>query len=119
MDKYKYFCEKCNYGTDIRYSLIQHEETELHITGIKTRKEKENKVSYECKECKENKYITDNKSNYILHKLNNHSTKEERKKEFKYYCELCDFGVFAETIFNIHKESKVHKKILEISNRVI
>lgn len=119
MEKYKYFCEKCKYGTNIKKSIERHNESNYHITGIKTRKEKENKVSYECKECKENKYITDNKSNYVLHKLNNHSTKEERKKEFKYYCELCDFGVFAETIFNIHKESKVHKKILEISNRVI
>ncbi len=30
---YKYYCEKCQYGTDIRYSLIQHNETELHKTG--------------------------------------------------------------------------------------
>jgi len=118
MEEYKYFCEKCQYGTNIKNSIERHNESNYHKTGIKTRKEKENKVSYECKECKENKYITDNKSNYVLHKLNNHSTKEERKKEFKYYCELCDFGVFAETIFNIHKESKVHKKILEISKQI-
>ena len=32
--EFKYFCEKCNYGTDIRYSLIQHNNTTLHKTGI-------------------------------------------------------------------------------------
>lgn len=116
MEQYKYYCDKCQYGTNIKNSIERHNDSSYHKTGIKTRKEKENKVSYECKECK---YITNNKSNYVLHKLNNHSTKEERKKEFKYYCELCDFGVFAETTFNIHTESKAHKKILEVSNRVI
>ncbi len=43
-------------------------------------------------------------------------TKEEQKKEFKYYCELCDFGVFAKTTFNIHKENKAYKRILERKN---
>ena len=33
MNNYKYYCEKCNYGTDIRYSLIQHNETDLHKKG--------------------------------------------------------------------------------------
>lgn len=30
--EFKYFCEKCNYGTDIIYSLIQHNNTILHKT---------------------------------------------------------------------------------------
>ncbi len=38
---YKYFCEKCNYGTNIKHLLLQHNNTELHITGEK--KEKTNK----------------------------------------------------------------------------
>lgn len=111
MEEYKYFCEKCQYGTNIKKSIERHNESNYHITGIKTRKEKENKVSYECKECKENKYITDNKSNYILHKLNNHSTKEERKQQFKYYCDNCDFGVFTESSLEIHKHSLRHNRL--------
>jgi hypothetical protein len=51
MDKYKYFCEKCNYGTDIRYSLIQHEETELHKTGIRKKKPIKEKKYYQCTDC--------------------------------------------------------------------
>ena len=34
----KFYCEKCNYGTDIRYSLIQHNETDLHKTGERGKK---------------------------------------------------------------------------------
>jgi hypothetical protein len=33
---------------------------------------------------------------------------EERKKEFKYYCEECDFGNFSKGLFKLHMESK-HK----------
>ena len=38
MNEYKFFCEQCNYGTNIRYSLIQHNETELHRTGQRKKK---------------------------------------------------------------------------------
>ena len=38
MNNYKYYCEKCNYGTDIKYSLIQHNETDLHKTGERGKK---------------------------------------------------------------------------------
>jgi hypothetical protein len=31
---------------------------------------------------------------------------EERKKEFKYYCESCDFGHFTKGLFKLHMEAK-------------
>jgi len=74
----------------------------------------ENKVSYKCTNCV---YTTTNNVNILLHKLNNHSTMEERKKGFKYYCELCNFGVFAESTFELHKKSKSHIRISEIFNK--
>ncbi len=40
--------------------------------------------------------------------LNNHSTEEEKKKEFSYYCEICKIGMYAETIYNKHLISKKH-----------
>ena len=52
MEEHKYYCEKCNYGTNIKNSIERHYESSYHKTGIKTRKEKENKVLYECKDCK-------------------------------------------------------------------
>ena len=44
-----------------------------------------------------------------LHILNNHSTREEKKKGFKYYCEYCDMGTFAKFIYNKHIKTKKHK----------
>ena len=41
-----------------------------------------------------------------LHYLNHHSNKEERKNEFKYYCEPCDFGHFTKALYKAHLEAK-------------
>jgi hypothetical protein len=41
-----------------------------------------------------------------LHCLNHHSTKEERKKEFKFYCDECNYGSFIQSLFKIHLETK-------------
>jgi len=106
--EFKYFCEKCNYGTNIRYSLIQHNNTVLHKIGFIKKTKLKDKEQYNCDKCD---YNTMNKNNFITHKLNNHSTKEERKKEFKYYCEICDFGVFTESSFEKHKETLRHKRL--------
>ena len=38
-------------------------------------------------------------------------TKEDRKKEFKYYCDKCDFGTYAEILFTRHCETKKHNDI--------
>jgi hypothetical protein len=106
--EFKYFCEKCNYGTNIRYSLIQHNNTALHKTGVIKKTKLKEKIHYTCDKCD---YNTLNKNNFITHKLNNHSTKEERSKEFTYYCELCDFGVFTESSFDKHKDTIRHKRL--------
>ena len=60
------------------------------------------------------KFETKNKNNCLTHKLNNHSTKEEREKEFTYYCKFCDFGVFTESSMNTHNESIRHKRLSKI-----
>ncbi len=44
-----------------------------------------------------------------MHKLNNHSSIEEKKKEFKYYCSHCDFGCFYENFMKNHNETIKHK----------
>lgn len=46
-----------------------------------------------------------------LHMLNNHSSKDERKEKFKYYCEICDYGTFGKSSFEKHKKSEKHKLI--------
>ena len=44
----------------------------------------------------------------LKHKLNEHATKEEREKEFKYYCFNCDFGTFSSQLYKKHEETKKH-----------
>jgi hypothetical protein len=107
-DKFKFFCDKCNYGTDIKYSLLQHNETILHKTGERGKEFIKEKEIYKCNICD---YESNNKNNYLTHKLNNHSTKEEREKEFTYYCKFCDFGVFTESSMKTHNESIRHKRL--------
>lgn len=45
-----------------------------------------------------------------VHILTQHSTPEERKKQFKYYCECCDFGTLGEVLYNRHLETKKHNE---------
>ena len=45
----------------------------------------------------------------LKHILNKHSTKEERKEKFKYYCECCDFGVFVKSMMDTHLNTNKHQ----------
>lgn len=108
---YKYICEKCNYKTNLKVPYERHLESELHKTG--KRKTRSDKICdiYECKKCK---YTTTVGSNYKLHVLNNHSTIEEKKKEFPFYCEDCDFGTFGKSYFTKHLATTKHKQRLNV-----
>ena len=46
------------------------------------------------------------------HKLNEHGTKEQREKEFKFYCKCCDFGSFSKDIYVKHTNSEKHNKYI-------
>ena len=106
METYKYYCDKCNYGTNIKASILQHNNTEYHKNG-NGKKE----TIYKCEICN---YENNNKNNYLTHKLNNHSNQDERKNNFKYYCNKCDFGVFTESMFKHHNDTKRHKRLHNI-----
>lgn len=100
----KFFCEKCNYRSNNRACFNQHLITTLHITG--KRKERSDKVLYTCVECNYSEY---NKNNFLSHNLNNHSTIEERKEKFKYYCEVCNIGVFVKSMMDTHFKTIKHQ----------
>lgn len=109
-EQYKYNCEKCNYKTNLKYSWTQHCNTTLHKTGKRKVRKDRIQENYKCDKCN---YITTNNNNYLTHILNNHSTKEERHGKFKFYCEICDFGVFVKSAFDKHIKTKKHNmKIL-------
>ena len=89
-----------------------HIKTELHKTGIKKRRS-DYKEPYKCEKCD---YKHKNITNYKIHLLNNHSTKEEREKEYIYYCKTCDFGSFCEEQLNKHNETIKHKYNTTLKN---
>lgn len=110
----KFFCEHCNYGTDVLGCYKQHLETTLHKTG--KRKERSDKKIYKCYKCI---FENDNKTSYMNHILNNHSTVEERKQTFPHYCECCDFGAFIKSVLDIHLNTRKHSlKMKEFEERM-
>jgi hypothetical protein len=102
---FKFFCEKCKYGTNIKQTYNRHILSGLHINGTKTITPR-NIITYTCNEC--NNFQTKNKYNFTTHKLNYHSTKQQRKETYKYYCDTCDFGVFSSQSIDNHIKSNKH-----------
>lgn len=114
LDEKPHKCEKCNISFKFKSQLEKHCKTELHKTGKKkTRSDK--KEEFKCEIC--NLYTTNQQTNLKLHILNNHKTKEERKNEFPYYCELCDSGCMEEKLYKKHLETKKHKKKLDLLSK--
>jgi len=91
----------------------KHIITELHKTGFK-KKRSDIKEPYKCEKCLY--YKTKNLYTFKQHVLNEHSTKEEREKGFKYYCKYCDFGTYSKDIMNDHNNREKHKNIINLLN---
>ena len=107
-NKFKYYCEKCDLGCNILSRWEAHIKTEKHLPGQR-KKRSDYKEPYKCDNCE---YKTKNITTMKMHKLNSHSNKEEREKEFKYYCSCCNYGTFSIDLYNGHTKSKKHIKFL-------
>ncbi len=110
--KYNYTCEKCNLKCNEKARWEKHINTELHKTGAR-KKRKDYKEPLTCDGCD---YSTKNLTTMKVHKLNKHSTKEERGKQFIYYCKLCDFGCFFIEFMDTHNDTEKHKHNLSLIN---
>jgi len=99
----KYHCECCNYKCIYPAHWKQHVDSEKHKNNGKRKTRSDKVLEPKCKFCD---YTTTRTTNMKLHYLNNHANKEDRKKEFKYYCEECDFGNFTKGLFNLHMQTK-------------
>ena len=98
----KYYCSKCDFKCKYPAHWNQHLVSNKH-NDVK-RKERSDKVlEPKCKFCD---YQTNKTTNMKLHHLNHHSTKEERKKDFKFYCDECNYGSFIHSLYKIHLETK-------------
>ena len=112
---YKFICEKCNYKCNYKSIWNKHCGTELHKTGKrKTRYDK--KINEKCPDCD---HTTASNTNMKQHKLNYHSTEEEREKQFKHYCKLCKFGTFAKKQYDNHLNTKKHKIKFKLNKSII
>jgi hypothetical protein len=99
----KYNCDLCKYKCIYPAHWKQHIESEKHKNNGIRKPRSDKTFEPKCKSCD---YITTRTTNMKLHYLNHHSNKEERKKEFKYYCEDCDFGHFTKALYKAHLEAK-------------
>lgn len=104
-DDSKFYCKECNYKCKFEYLYNRHLKTNKHINGKITRVHTKEPINYKCEKCD---FVSNHIYNYKTHILNNHSTLEERKKEFPYYCELCDYGIFSKDLFDKHLLTKRH-----------
>lgn len=102
----KYSCNQCKFYTNYKSKWDLHIITELHKTGKK--KTRKDKVCPEkCPKCDYECSVNTTLKQHILSK---HSTVDEKKKEFKYYCEKCDFGAFAKQLYDKHCNTTKHKQ---------
>lgn len=103
---YKYYCDKCNYGHNFYSFWKRHLNTKKH----KSEDGEYNNVKVPCV-CDECGYKTNTSTNLLSHKLNNHSNREERKKNFKFYCEICDIGAMTKRSYDAHLSTVKHKLV--------
>ncbi len=108
-NEFKFKCEKCEYYTNFKSSYDKHLTSSIHQTG--ERKVRTDKKDPKCDKCN---YECSSQQSLREHILNLHSTKEEREKEFKFYCKSCDFGKMNEKQFEVHLNSNKHKRIVGI-----
>jgi hypothetical protein len=113
MENIKYNCDKCNFKCNTKARWEAHLNTELHKTGQR-KKRCDFKEPYKCDKCD---YESKNLTTFNIHKLNYHSTIEEREKDFKYYCKECDYGCFYEDAINKHNETIKHKYNIFVKNK--
>ena len=102
----KYNCEKCVFKCNYLSEWNDHLGCKRH-TGEKRKERSDKTLEEKCKFCD---YIPSKTTNYKLHYLNKHATKEERIKEFTFYCEKCHFGCFTEILYQRHIETQKHIK---------
>ena len=111
---FKYTCDDCNYKCKYNCEWIKHCSTELHKTGIR-KKRSDKKSVLSCEKCP---YNTKNIIMMKQHKLNEHSSKEQREKDFKFYCKYCDIGTFSKDIFEKHNMTNKHKNYFFATNKL-
>ena len=98
---YKYNCECCKLNKSCTAIWLKH------LDSAKHKRHGEPKF-HKCDLCE---FQTKTSWNYKLHKLSQHSTKEERSNS-KYYCNICDVVFFSPLYYNSHMKGSKHKNLV-------
>jgi hypothetical protein len=101
----KFYCVDCDYKCIYPAHWKQHLESDKHDNGGKRKPRCDKILEPKCDLCS---FTTNNLTNMKVHKLTKHSSKEEQKIGFKYYCDKCEFGTFGDILFTRHLETKKH-----------
>ncbi len=91
------YCETCNYKT------LKPSDWLKHINSQKHQRKGEKKPT-NCDKCD---YVSTTHWNVKIHKLQNHSSAEEKSKH-KFYCADCDTICLCSAYFKKHMEGKKH-----------
>ena len=106
MDSYKFICECCNFKCHYNSGWLEHLTSKKHLR-------QGNYKSYKC-DIDNCNYESLTHWNFKIHKMNNHSTKEERALS-KYYCNDCDQVFFSPVYYNTHNKGKKHLNQIKIN----
>lgn len=98
----KFICDVCHYKTNRPTEWIKHIKSQKHL------RRGEKKIT-KCDICD---YETSSHWNIKLHKITQHSTKEEREKQ-KYYCDICDSVYLCKLYMEKHLQGKKHNNMIE------
>ena len=98
-------CTQCNYKTNSNSLWLRHINTDKH-------KRNGAKKTTKCDICE---YESNSHWNIKMHKLQKHSSKEE-KLTHKYYCKDCDIVLMCSAYYTSHINGKVHKNQVLVNN---
>ncbi len=98
-------CETCNFTTNRNPSWLKHIASQKHNRNGKNK-------STKCDICN---YESTSPWNNKIHKLYNHTSKEDRQI-YENYCKYCDILLVCKSYYEKHLESNKHKKYLKINN---
>lgn len=99
------FCVSMIICSNSKVMYETHLSREVHKSGKRAVRCDKREFPEKCPKCN---YIPKNFITFTRHNLIHHTSKEDRKKAYKYFCETCDFGTPSEKLFNNHKATSKH-----------
>jgi len=105
-------CEQCEISFPYKSKYEAHLQSKRH-TGLPKKTRKDKIWDPKCKQCN---FEAAHFTSMQTHMLTKHGTPQERKTQFKYYCQQCDFGTMGEILWKRHEETQKHVALVGVLN---